>query len=366
MISECVSWTVQNDAPGKWAAVTLFLLLFFPSGFNEEQYFELRFSVKFCFYASLISLLRPEGLEHYRSDRNVTMGVNLANMAKLLRCAGPNDIITIEANDRPDSVSCLKTPAWTLPNPALFIIHFLIFFVFKLSMLSGVLRFLRMHSCWNFQWWLSTRGAEMGYLRFYSAPKIGEEEENKLYSETKSQVKSKESERKTKVVIKEAAETEPMVEDKPQVDTKPQVPEIAEKYKLQVLEAFRLKRSNPVNHFSEGAKNRILKGKIQGSNCMLVIQAILRECCLCPLVKEGKKNYDMQPGFLKIKIEITTATAPFALPRTWNSKFTKRNTLDDECIQRKQKQSKYGVEKQQLLEPYTKADSSNSAFPFTI
>ncbi len=50
-------------------------------------------------------LLRSEGFEHYRCDRNLSMGMNLNNMAKMLRCAGNDDIITIKADDGSDTVT---------------------------------------------------------------------------------------------------------------------------------------------------------------------------------------------------------------------------------------------------------------------
>ncbi|KAJ7298300.1 hypothetical protein O6H91_08G102000 [Diphasiastrum complanatum] len=50
-------------------------------------------------------LLRSEGFEHYRCDRNLSMGMNLNNMAKMLKCAGNDDIITIKADDGGDSVT---------------------------------------------------------------------------------------------------------------------------------------------------------------------------------------------------------------------------------------------------------------------
>jgi proliferating cell nuclear antigen len=50
-------------------------------------------------------LLRAEGFEHYRCDRNLSMGMNLNNMAKMLRCAGNDDIITIKADDSSDTVT---------------------------------------------------------------------------------------------------------------------------------------------------------------------------------------------------------------------------------------------------------------------
>ncbi|XP_020243736.1 proliferating cell nuclear antigen-like [Asparagus officinalis] len=50
-------------------------------------------------------LLRSEGFEHYRCDRNLSMGMNLNNMAKMLKCAGNDDIITIKADDGGDTVT---------------------------------------------------------------------------------------------------------------------------------------------------------------------------------------------------------------------------------------------------------------------
>ncbi|CAN6556557.1 unnamed protein product [Malus baccata var. baccata] len=50
-------------------------------------------------------LLRSEGFEHYRCDRNMSMGMNLGNMSKMLRCAGNDDIITIKADDGSDTVT---------------------------------------------------------------------------------------------------------------------------------------------------------------------------------------------------------------------------------------------------------------------
>ena len=52
-----------------------------------------------CSHVSLVSLnLRSDGFEHYRCDRNISMGMNLANMAKCLKCAGNDDIITMKVS----------------------------------------------------------------------------------------------------------------------------------------------------------------------------------------------------------------------------------------------------------------------------
>lgn len=59
-------------------------------------------------------LLRAEGFEHYRCDRNISMGMNLTNMAKMLKCAGNDDIITIKADEEVILLlSCLKVPTKT-------------------------------------------------------------------------------------------------------------------------------------------------------------------------------------------------------------------------------------------------------------
>ncbi|TKY57462.1 Proliferating cell nuclear antigen [Spatholobus suberectus] len=50
-------------------------------------------------------LLRSEGFDHYRCDRNLSMGINLNNMAKMLRCAANDDIVTVKADDGTDYVT---------------------------------------------------------------------------------------------------------------------------------------------------------------------------------------------------------------------------------------------------------------------
>lgn len=57
-------------------------------------------------HVSLVALhLRNEGFELYRADRNISLGINLASMAKILKCAGNDDIITIKAGDNDDNVT---------------------------------------------------------------------------------------------------------------------------------------------------------------------------------------------------------------------------------------------------------------------
>lgn len=48
-------------------------------------------------HVSLVSMmLRSDGFDHYRCDRNISMGMNLVNMAKMLKCANDKDIVTMK------------------------------------------------------------------------------------------------------------------------------------------------------------------------------------------------------------------------------------------------------------------------------
>jgi len=56
-------------------------------------------------HVSLVSLnLRKEGFDKYRCDRNLVMGMNLSSMAKILKGASNDDIITMKAQDSADTV----------------------------------------------------------------------------------------------------------------------------------------------------------------------------------------------------------------------------------------------------------------------
>lgn len=56
-------------------------------------------------HVSLVALfLRSEGFAHYRADRNISLGINLGNMAKILKCSGTDDTITMKAEDNGDQV----------------------------------------------------------------------------------------------------------------------------------------------------------------------------------------------------------------------------------------------------------------------
>ena len=74
-------------------------------------------------HVSLVSVdLKADGFDKYRCDRNLSMGMNLTSMGKILRyreifltevvilssccrCAGNDDIITVKAEDQGDTVT---------------------------------------------------------------------------------------------------------------------------------------------------------------------------------------------------------------------------------------------------------------------
>lgn len=57
-------------------------------------------------HVSLVSLsMRSEGFDTYRCDRNLSMGINLSSMAKIIRCSGNDDVITLKTGDDADTVT---------------------------------------------------------------------------------------------------------------------------------------------------------------------------------------------------------------------------------------------------------------------
>ena len=65
-------------------------------------------------HVSLVSfLLRSDGFDPYRCDRNLSLGINMASLSKILKCAGNDDIITIKAEDAGDTVSFIFENAST-------------------------------------------------------------------------------------------------------------------------------------------------------------------------------------------------------------------------------------------------------------
>lgn len=50
-------------------------------------------------------LLRADGFESYRCDRAIPMGINMASLAKIVKCAGNDDSMVIRADDGGESIN---------------------------------------------------------------------------------------------------------------------------------------------------------------------------------------------------------------------------------------------------------------------
>eukprot|EP00456_Euglypha_rotunda_P025699 TRINITY_DN2072_c0_g1_i15.p1 TRINITY_DN2072_c0_g1~~TRINITY_DN2072_c0_g1_i15.p1 ORF type:complete len:285 (+),score=48.48 TRINITY_DN2072_c0_g1_i15:139-993(+) len=57
-------------------------------------------------HVSLVTLvLKADGFEHYRCDRNISLGIPIAELCKILKCAGNDDMITMKAKDSGEAVT---------------------------------------------------------------------------------------------------------------------------------------------------------------------------------------------------------------------------------------------------------------------
>jgi proliferating cell nuclear antigen len=57
-------------------------------------------------HVALVSmLLKSDAFSPFRCDRNIALGINLGSLTKVLRACGPEDHLTIKAEDAPDVVN---------------------------------------------------------------------------------------------------------------------------------------------------------------------------------------------------------------------------------------------------------------------
>merc|ERR1712086_274381 len=57
-------------------------------------------------HVSLVALLlRADGFDHFRCDRNISLGINLGSMAKVLKCCNNDDIVTLKSDDNADAMT---------------------------------------------------------------------------------------------------------------------------------------------------------------------------------------------------------------------------------------------------------------------
>lgn len=59
-------------------------------------------------HVSLCALkIRDDGFDHYRCDRSLSLGLSMANISKILKCAGNNDTVTLKAEDTADTLTIM-------------------------------------------------------------------------------------------------------------------------------------------------------------------------------------------------------------------------------------------------------------------
>jgi len=55
-------------------------------------------------HVALVSLtLKEDGFQRYRCDRPLTLGLSIENLSKILKCAGGDDSITLQAEEEEPS-----------------------------------------------------------------------------------------------------------------------------------------------------------------------------------------------------------------------------------------------------------------------
>jgi len=59
-------------------------------------------------HVSLVQIsLRASGFDHYRCDRTLSLGINSANLSKILKCAGNEDVLTLKAEDNAEKLTLM-------------------------------------------------------------------------------------------------------------------------------------------------------------------------------------------------------------------------------------------------------------------
>lgn len=59
-------------------------------------------------HVALVTLnLMSDGFDHYRCDRPMTLGLNVNNLSKIMKCGGNDDSITLKAEEEPSSLNII-------------------------------------------------------------------------------------------------------------------------------------------------------------------------------------------------------------------------------------------------------------------
>lgn len=59
-------------------------------------------------HVSLCALsMRAGGFDHYRCDKSTSLGLNTPNLAKILKCAGNEDLVTLKSQEDTDTLTMM-------------------------------------------------------------------------------------------------------------------------------------------------------------------------------------------------------------------------------------------------------------------
>lgn len=57
-------------------------------------------------HVSLISvLLRADAFKNYRCDKNISLGLQMSSLSKILKCSGNDDSLSLSAEDNGDTLN---------------------------------------------------------------------------------------------------------------------------------------------------------------------------------------------------------------------------------------------------------------------
>ena len=69
-------------------------------------------------HVSLCALkMHAAGFDHYRCDKNISLGVNTPNLSKILKCAGNEDLVTIKSEEETDTLNMMFESPTQVSSP---------------------------------------------------------------------------------------------------------------------------------------------------------------------------------------------------------------------------------------------------------
>ena len=69
--------------------------------------------------------MHAAGFDHYRCDKNISLGVNTPNLSKILKCAGNEDLVTIKGEEETDTLNMMFESPAQVSNPRALVLKIL-------------------------------------------------------------------------------------------------------------------------------------------------------------------------------------------------------------------------------------------------